>query len=656
MDSRKSTQTPRMDRKTLILTVVGALLVIAIIVIAVVLMQRSSVSAYEESYNAAMESYVAGDYSGAIESARLAYSADATEDALLIIARSHAALGDYDSAVAALEPWVAEHGSGEEAGSLLEEYRSLAGGEPSETPDAGTVEIGGQSFSRDTDTVVLADTPLSGADLEAVAGLESLTSLSLNGCSLTDISALAACEGLTALSLEDNAIEDVSALSGLRSLRALYLSGNPLGSLEPLYRLDSLTTLDIRGREITGEEFAALAAELPGCTILSDEPSAAVTEITLGGITFTSDVTELDLSGRQISDISPLSACTSLVSLDLSDNAISSVSVLAGMPNLRSLDLSNNEISNLSPLIALTGLESLDVSGNAVGNVSALSGHTALRELRLDGNPLASLDPLGSLSGLASLSLRDTGVTDNMLAPLYQLTGLASLDLGGGNSLSGAAADALIAALPNCSVTVPDGIYTVELGGFSFPADAEQVDASNLGLADLAGAERFTQLKALFLNGNEGIDISNISALTGLTALEARGCGLVSVTPLGGLGALESLDLIGNDITDLSPLRHLANLRELHLSMNANLRDLTPLANLDSLETLSLNGTSVTDLSPLAGLTGLETLDIEGCRIGSIEPLLGLTNLKTLYAAGCGLTPGEIETLGAALPQCTIYS
>ena len=94
MDSRKNTQTPRMDRKTLILTVVGALLVIAIIVIAVVLMQRSGGDTYKQNYEAAMEHYIAGQYSEAIDAARLAYNEDATEEAALIIARSYAALGD----------------------------------------------------------------------------------------------------------------------------------------------------------------------------------------------------------------------------------------------------------------------------------------------------------------------------------------------------------------------------------------------------------------------------------------------------------------------------------------------------------------------------------------------------------------------------------
>ena len=64
----------------------------------------------------------------------------------------------------------------------------------------------------------------------------------------------------------------------------------------------------------------------------------------------------------------------------------------------------------------------------------------------------------------------------------------------------------------------------------------------------------------------------------------------------------------------------------------------------------------MSDLRALELLTELETLDIEGCRIDSIEPLLSLKSLKTLYAAGCGLSAEEIDELGRALPDCTIYT
>lgn len=653
---KKQTPDTRFDRKTLILTVVAALLVIAIIVIAVVLLQRSGASGYEESYGAALELYAAGDYSGALAEAQSALSEEATEDAAVLVARCHAMLGDYASAVAALESWVNAHGSGSEAGALLEQYREEAGVTESEPPE-DTVTIAGREIEKTADTVVFTDTPLSADDLAAIASLEELTNLSLNGCSLTDISALAQCAKLTTLSLEDNELTDISPLASLRSLKSLYLSGNEgLGSLEPLYRLDALTTLDIRGRAISEEEFDALSAELPGCSILSDTPAASASEITLGGLTFTSDVTELDLSGRQISDISALAECTALEKLNLSGNVLSSISALASLPKLKQLDLSNNEISNISPLMALTGLKTLDLSGNAVGNIAALSGHSALTSLKLDGNPVESLSPLSGLTGLRSLSLRETGLTDGELSPLLTLTGLTSLDISGNADITAAAADSLRASLPGCEITMPAEAYSVTLGGVSFASDSAQVDASGLGVTSLAGVEHFTALQVLVLNRNPGIDISNAPALTTLGVLELNECALADISALSTLTQLTSLSLIGNELTDISALRHLTGLTELHLSLNEQLADITPLAGLTGLKTLSLNGTAVTELGALTALISLETLDLEGCAVSDLTPLYSLKNLKTLYAAGCGLSAEQIDALGEALPGCTIYT
>ena len=207
MDSRKKSQTPRMDRKTLILTVVGAALVIAIIVIAVVLMQRSGGDPYQDNYDAAMEHYVAGEYGEALDAARRAYSAEATEDAVLIIARSYAALGDLGGAVEALEGWAATGGSGAEASALLEEYRAQLAEQEQEQL---TVTIAGERYALDSQTLAITGRKLTAEDLEAVSALTRLSSLSLNSCSLSDISALSSLTQLTTLSLEDNDISDLT--------------------------------------------------------------------------------------------------------------------------------------------------------------------------------------------------------------------------------------------------------------------------------------------------------------------------------------------------------------------------------------------------------------------------------------------------------------
>ncbi len=653
METRKKTQTPRMDRKALILTVVGALLVIAIIVIAVVLMQRSNVSSYEQHYADAMEHYVAGEYSEAISSAQLAYSENPTEEAVLIIARSYAGLGDYSSAISALEAWVNANGSGSEASSLLEQYRELTG----QQTDGETVTIAGEEYALDTETLTIANKALSGSDLQAVASLTKLTSLSLNGCSLTDISALSALTGLTSLSLEDNEIESVEALAGLTNLTALYLSGNSrLGSLEPLYGLNRLRTLDLRGREITDGELEELQNELPGCTILTDDPTADVTEITLGGVTFTSDVTELNLSGLGITDISALSACTQLESLDISYNNVTDISVLASMPELKTLDFSSNQVSNISPLLALTKLETLWFADNNVSNIAALSGHTAITELVMDGNPIGSFSVLSTLTGLKVLSVQSCGLTDSSLEAFKSMTWLDNLSIQNNSGLTRSGVDALVAALPNTQVSVPDELYSVTIGGQSFDAASAQVDASGLGVVNLDGIENFTSLVTLILSDNPGIDLSNIGAVPTLQNLELARCELTNVSALSSAAGLTTLNLMQNNITDLSPLRYLTNLTELHLSLNEDLSDISALAYLKNLTYLSLNGTAVTNLSALSGLTALETLDLEGCSVSDVTPLYSLKSLRTLYAAGCGLTQQQINALGVQLPNCTIYT
>ena len=656
MNSRKNTETPRMDRKTLILTVVGALLVIAIIVIAVVLMQRSAAGDYAAHYESAMESYVAGDYSAAADAARLAYGEKPTEEAALLLARSRHELGDLAGAVSVLEEWVGENGSGSEAGALLEKYRAEAEAEPSEEP-VETVSVAGRDIALDETTLIITGEELTDADLEAIAQLTELTALSLNGCSLRDISAIAALTKLESLSLEENGISDLSPLARLTGLKSLYLSGNgDIGSLEPLYGLDGLVTLDIRGREIKSGEYDELAAALPGCNILTDEPVEEVKEISLGGVTFTSDVTELDLSGLGLTDISALAECAALTALDVSGNALTDISVAASLPNLRSLDFSDNAVSSVSPLLALTQLETLRLANNSVANIAALSGHTALTELVLDGNPVESLEPLSGLTALRSLSLDNCGLEDADLAALAALGSLESLSVEGNAAVTRAGVDALAEALPNAAIAADESLYSVTLGGVSFPADSAQVNASGLGLTNLAGIESFTSLETLLLSDNEGLSLAGIGSVATLANLELARCGLTDITELSSAVTLRTLNLMQNDLTDVSALRRLSSLEELSLGLNERLADISPLAKLTALRSLSISGTAVTDLSPLASLTGLETLDIEGCRIESIEPLLGLKGLRTLYAAGCGLSAAEIDALGQALPDCIIYT
>ncbi|MFZ1598256.1 MAG: NACHT domain-containing protein, partial [Anaerolineae bacterium] len=96
-------------------------------------------------------------------------------------------------------------------------------------------------------------------------------------------------------------------------------------------------------------------------------------------------LTQLDLSGPAISDLSALAGLTQLTQLDPMGTAVSDLSALAGLTQLTQLDLSRTAVRDLSALVGLTQLTQLDLSGTDVSDLSALAGLTQLTQLYLRG-------------------------------------------------------------------------------------------------------------------------------------------------------------------------------------------------------------------------------------------------------------------------------
>lgn len=74
--------------------------------------------------------------------------------------------------------------------------------------------------------------------------------------------------------------------------------------------------------------------------------------VTVGGKKFRADVTELDLSNSNISDISELRKCKSLKSLNLSGNPIKDISALTSIESLEKLDISGTAVTDISAVNA----------------------------------------------------------------------------------------------------------------------------------------------------------------------------------------------------------------------------------------------------------------------------------------------------------------
>ena len=148
-----------------------------------------------------------------------------------------------------------------------------------------------------------------------------------------------------------------------------------------------------------------------------------------------------------------------------------------------------------------------------------------------------------------------------------------------------------------------------------------RLEATNIGIKDIAGIEICTGLTVLWLDGNEISDIAPISSLAGLKDLSLWRNNVSDISPIAGLTSLTDLAFSDNIISDVTPLSNLVNLKVLGIHTN-HISDISPISNLISLTNLGLGTNEITDISALSNLVNLEVLGLGGNQITDISPLV----------------------------------
>lgn len=292
---------------------------------------------------------------------------------------------------------------------------------------------------------------------------------------------------------------------------------------------------------------------------------------------FLESIITLNLNGKGVQSLGPISVLAHLTSLSIADNAITDLEPLTKLRALTFLDISGNHVGNINALAPLTALVRLDISDNGISDIRSLSALALLTNLTLDNNEVTDLGPLQFLQALSTLSIANNDLTGEMLDPLSALGGLTTLNLSNNR----------IETFAN-------------LG--SFPSTL-QINLSGNPIV-VEGGQSFVDLCVLHRDAATPLG----QTIRALIDLEGGGtCATVG----NALLATTSLDLSSKIISDLRPLATLPQLTSLNLSGNA-ITDVSPLTNLVNLGALNLADNSITNIRPLATLTGLINLDVSG--------------------------------------------
>ncbi len=195
------------------------------------------------------------------------------------------------------------------------------------------------------------------SDLSPIAELTHLTALSLTGFNRPIIRTIHG----PIRDKAQNAVRDLSPLTKLVNLKLLSLNNHNISDISPLANLTNLEHLSL------GKGTSALYSNsLP--------------------VIYWSNIIYIIDKETAITDLTPLSTLTSLVSLNLAQNNISNISALANLTNLEILDLRENPISDISPLNSMVSLKVLKLNDCNLNDLSPLFELKGLNYISLTGN------------------------------------------------------------------------------------------------------------------------------------------------------------------------------------------------------------------------------------------------------------------------------
>lgn len=172
---------------------------------------------------------------------------------------------------------------------------------------------------------------------------------------------------------------------------------------------------------------------------------------------------------------------------------------------------------------------------------------------------------------------------------------------------------------------------------------------SDSSIKDVTGLENCSEVKELYLQGNDISTIKPLEACTDLIHLR-----LANNKNLGNnnsaiekLTKLTYLDLSNTGMTNINAINNLRNnvksLKLLDLNISDNgLQDIAGIERITSLQNLYIANEKLDndDLAVVKKLTGLATLDISGNQISDITVLSDLSNLLNLY-----LSNNKVESI-----------
>ncbi|KAG7511180.1 leucine-rich repeat-containing 9 isoform X1 [Solea senegalensis] len=434
-----------------------------------------------------------------------------------------------------------------------------------------------------------------------------ITALNLDGQRISKLVHLNKLVNLRWASFNDNDICKVEGLESCVKLEELSLDNNSISTLSGLSKLHNLNKLSLDGNQLSSLDAASVLDHLPNLSFLSVENNCIGS---LRGVQRVRSLLELYIGNNQIStsrDVFYLKGVTNLIILDLYGNPLVEklenyrIYVVFHLPSLKALDGIAVEITECESAKDMFGGR---LTSDMVAEKLGHSDYTDITYLTLQSCSIRSVDlsPADLFRNLRSVNLDHNKLTS--FSGLIYLPNIKALCLNYNHVESILPRQRTQAHLTNRQM-----LYSkVSSSGYGqqCPSKGNRETGPTVGLEPLMGS-----LEVLHLSHNSISNMANLqlSRLTNLKALFLQGNEISQVEGLEGLHQLRELVLDRNRIKTLSENSFVAqnDLLELHLAEN-RIRELNHLNSLTELRKLFLGMNKLQDIAELEKLEVLPSL------------------------------------------------
>ncbi len=372
------------------------------------------------------------------------------------------------------------------------------------------VEIAGETYKLNTNSVYIRDYEFKAEDIEAISKLNRVTYIQFTNCTFPEEDLSWIPESVNEIKLNNCNLTD-------KHIESIDFEKVSLNSVNIDYNkgITDLRRLSDAGETLTSLSFC-------GCSV--------------NDISFISEMRNLlslYFDSNNVADVSSLSACTKLQIVSFNSNKVKNIDSLSSCSNLSQVFISSNQIENLNGLRNSNKLKSINADDNNISDISGLKNAAQLDTVSIKNNSGASLDIsyLEKSAETITELILDGNLVDD-LSPIGKMTNLYKISINNNSSIKS------LEFLNNCTAV-------------------EFVSVSNTALESLSGIENLKNLYDLDASGCnlKSVDLRGVLADNPIDLNFSNNN--ISSLKLPELTKVRTLEIYGNPLTyiDISQLK-----------------------------------------------------------------------------------------------------